>query len=102
MQDNSQLGIIAESGAVSEARLLHHDGVVALKGDIDVHVILHGPNLVGGQEALAPAALAAGLQDLNAVPGGACLEPAADHVDLLPILRPLPHVQCLHDQDTEV
>ena len=78
------------------ARLLHHDGVVALKGDVNVHVILHGPNLVGGQEALPPAALTAGLQNLNPVPGCARLQPAADHMDLLPILWPPSHVQCLH------
>lgn len=80
--------------------LLHHDSVVALKGDINIHVILHGPNLVDRQEALPPAALAAGLQDLHPVPGCTSLQATADNVDLLPVLCTLLHVQSLQSTHT--
>lgn len=60
--------------------LLHEHSVVTLKGDIHVHVCLHGPNLVGSQEPLSATALPAALQDLCFVPGGSSLEPAGQHV----------------------
>jgi len=69
-----------------EADLLHHDSVVALKGDINIHVRLHGANLVGSQEALAPTALPALLQDVHSAPGGCCLQPTGQHMDGFPIL----------------
>ncbi len=69
-----------------EADLLHHDSVVALKGDINIHVGLHGADLVGCQEALAPTTLAALLQDVHPAPGGGCLQPTGQHMDGLPIL----------------
>ena len=65
--------------------LLHHDSVVALKGHVDVHVCLHGPYLIGSQEALAPAALPAPLQNLHTAPGGRSLEPAGQHMNGFPI-----------------
>ena len=43
------------------SHLLHHDGVVALKRDVHVHVGLHWPDLVGRQEALPAARLPARL-----------------------------------------
>ena len=70
-----------------ETNLLHHDSIVALKGDINIHVGLHGADLVGSQEALTPAALPALLQDVHPAPGGRRLQPTGQHVDGLPILR---------------
>lgn len=64
----------AQSQSMKGTHLLHHDCVVALKGDIDVHVVFEGADAVGGQEALAPAALSAGLQRLHTRPRGPSLE----------------------------
>lgn len=69
-----------------EADLLHHDSVVALKGDINIHVRLHGANLVGSQEALTPTALPALLQDVHSAPGGRGLQPTGQHMNGFPIL----------------
>ena len=55
-------GAVLAGCPAQQAHLLHHDRVVALKGDVHVHVVLHGPNLVGCREALAAAALSACLQ----------------------------------------
>ena len=52
------------------AHLLHHDRVVPLKGDVHIHVRLHGADLVGCQEALPSTALPAVLQDVYPAPGG--------------------------------
>ena len=66
--------------------LLHHDGVVSLKCDIHVHVSLHGANFVGSQEALAPTALPAVLQDLHSAPCGSGLQATGQHMDGLAIM----------------
>ncbi|KAA6421218.1 MAG: hypothetical protein FRX49_08917 [Trebouxia sp. A1-2] len=67
MTSGSRTEALAASG-LWEADLLHHDSVVALKGDINIHVRLHGANLVGSQEALTPTALPALLQDVHSAP----------------------------------
>lgn len=56
------------------AHLLHHDGVIPLKGHIHIHVSLHGANLVSCQEALPSTAFPAVLQDLHSAPSGGCLQ----------------------------
>ena len=67
------------------AHLLHEDGVVTLKGGVNVKVCLHGANLVFCRKALATAALSAVLEDFYAVPGSCCLETAGQHMDCLGI-----------------
>ena len=73
-------------GLTVTADLLHHDSVVALKGDIHIHVGLHGPDLVGSQEALPPTALPAILQNVHPAPGGCSLQTAGQHMDGFAVL----------------
>ena len=76
----------AAQHAQHETNLLHHDSVVTLKGDINIHVGLHRADLVGSQETLPSTALPALLQDVHPAPGGGCLQPTGQHMDGLPIL----------------
>lgn len=63
---------------IPASHLLHQHRVVPLKGDVHVHVGLHGADLVGSEEAHAAAALAALLQHLQRSRTGTSLIPALD------------------------
>ena len=56
----------AQGSRITSSHLLHHDGIVSLKGDVHIHVVLQRSNAVGRRKTLTATALSAGLQTARA------------------------------------